>query len=100
VEYPDMPARKPTAARLELNQSNLGLFTEREQRNRWIGFGLSESVALTVLVLLTWFGFTHHFPDPTLKLLVFILLFVAAAFAVALPIVFIRNSPSRWQRER
>ena len=95
-----MPSPKPTALRLELNQSNLGLFTERERRNRLIGFGLSEVVALTALILLGWFGFTSHFPDPTLKLLVFILLFVAAAITIALPIVFIRNSPSRWQRER
>ena len=94
-----MPPRK-LAARLDWDPASVGLFTQRERRNRWIGFGLSEAAALTSLILLGWFGVTHRFPDPTLKLLVFILLFAAAAIAITLPIVFIRNDPSRWQRER
>jgi hypothetical protein len=93
-------ARKIAPRRAELAQSDLLLFTARERRNRWIGFGLSELAVLTALILLGHYGFTHHFPDPTIKLLVFILVFVAAAIAVALPIAFLRNDPKRWQRER
>ena len=91
-------ARKITATRLDLTQSDLALFTARERRNRWIGFGLSELAALAALITLSWFGFTYRFPDLTLKLLVFILVFAAAAIAVVLPIVFVRNDPARWQR--
>ncbi|HJT82248.1 MAG TPA: hypothetical protein VJ719_13715 [Chthoniobacterales bacterium] len=95
---PELSARKIAAARLELAQSDLSLFSARERRNRWIGFGLSEFAILTALILLGRYGFTHHFPDPTLKLLVFILILAAAAVAVALPIAFFRNDPKRWNR--
>jgi hypothetical protein len=91
-------AQKMTAARFDLNQPSFAVLTPRERRNRWIGFSLSEGAAVTSLVLLGHFGFTHHFPDPTLKLLVFMLTFAAAATAVALPILFIRNNPARWLR--
>jgi hypothetical protein len=94
----ELSARKIAAARQEIPQSDLFLFSARERRNRWIGFGLSELAVVTALILLGRFGFTHQFPDPTLKVLVFILLLAAAAIAVALPIAFFRNDPRRWQR--
>jgi hypothetical protein len=94
----EQPARKLPPPRLALAQSDLLAFTARERRNRWIGFGLSEIAVISALVLLGRFGFVHHFPDPTLKLLVFILIFTAAAVAVALPIAFFRNDPRRWAR--
>ena len=74
------------------------LATPGERRKRWIGFGLSETAAVAAVLLLGRFGFTHHFPDPTVKLLVFVLLFAATALCVALPIAFFRNDPARWQR--
>lgn len=92
-----MPPRKIAAGGYDAG-SDSGLFTAQERRNRWIGFGLSEAAALTSLILLTRFAFIHKFPDPTLKLLVGILAFVAAAIAISLPIAFIRNNPTRWQR--
>jgi len=94
----ELSARKIAAARLEQAPPDLFLGSARERRNRWIGFGLSELAVVTALILLGRFGFTHHFPDPTLKVLVFILLFAAAAVAIALPIAFFRNDPRRWQR--
>ncbi|MFL6514343.1 MAG: hypothetical protein ACJ8M1_04910 [Chthoniobacterales bacterium] len=96
----DLIGRRTAAARHQFAQTDLLLFTARARRNRWIGFGLSELAVLTALVLLGRFGFTHRFPDPTIKLLVFILIFVAAAVAVALPIAFFRNSPERWGRDQ
>jgi len=92
-----MPPRKIAASGFEA-ESDPGLFTAPERRNRWIGFGLSEAAALTSLILLGRFVLLHKFPDPTLKLLVFILFLAAAAIAVAIPIAFIRNNPTRWQR--
>jgi len=92
-----MPPRKIAAGGFEA-ESDPGLFTAPERRNRWIGFGLSEAAALTSLILLGRFVLLHKFPDPTLKLLVFILFLAAAAIAVAIPIAFIRNNPTRWQR--
>ena len=79
--------------------ADLLLFAARERRNRWIGFSLSEAAVVTALLLLGRFGFAHRFPDPTVKLLIFILIFAAAAVAVALPIAFFRNDPNRWQRD-
>jgi hypothetical protein len=96
----DLTGHRIAGARHQFAQTDLLLFTARERRNRWIGFGLSELAVLTALVLLGRFGFTHRFPDPTIKLLVFILIFVAAAVAVALPIAFFRNSPERWGRDQ
>ena len=93
-----MPPRRITAGRLDQPEDDAGLFTLRERRYRWIVFGLSEGAALTSLILLGQFALTHKFSDPTLKLLVFILAIAAAAISVALPIVFIRNNPTRWQR--
>ena len=93
----EMASRKIATTR-DRKAPDLALSMARERRNRWIGFGLSEVFSLTALGLLGWFALTHHFPDPTLKLLVFILLLAAAAIAVALPIAFIRNNPGRWQR--
>jgi hypothetical protein len=95
---PEAPSRKLPPARRHLAEADLWLFTARQRRNRWIGFGLSESAVLTALILLARFGFTHQFPDPTLKVLVFVLIFAAAAVAVALPIAFFRNDPRRWAR--
>jgi len=74
------------------------LFTARDARNRWIRFGLGEFGALTVFVLLLSYVLSHKFPDPTLKLLIFILMFAVGALAIALPIMFIRNHPAQWQR--
>ena len=94
-----MPARKITAGRLDVPPEDFsGLFTPRDRRNRWIGFGLSEAAALTALILLLNFALTHKFPDPTVRLLVFILAFAAAAVALALPIAFMRNNPKRWEQ--
>ncbi len=95
---PELSARKIAAARLEIAQSDLFSVDARQRRNRWIGFGLSELAILTALILLGRYGFTHHFPDPTLKMLVFILIFAAAAVAIALPVAFFRNDPQRWDR--
>ena len=96
MPQPELSARKIAAARLQLAQSDLFRFDARERRNRWIGFGLSELAVLTALILLGRYGFTHHFPDPTIKILVFILIFAAAAVAIALPVAFFRNDPKRW----
>ena len=74
------------------------LFTPRDARNRWIRFGLGEAGALAVFVLLLSFLLNHKFPDPTLKLLISILMFAVGALAIALPVMFIRNHPSQWQR--
>ena len=65
----------------------------------WDGALASIIAAIISLILLGYYGFTHHFPDPTLKLLVFILLFTAAAVAVGLPIAFLRNDPARWGKQ-
>jgi hypothetical protein len=91
----ELPVRKTTVA---MRYERDAVLTARERRNRWIGYGLSEVFSLTSLGLLSWFGLTHHFPDPTLKLLMFILLFASAAIAVLLPVIFMRNNPHRWQR--
>jgi hypothetical protein len=94
-----MPPRKITAGRLDKPMEDFGgLFTVRDRRNRWIGFSLSEAAALTALIVLVHLALTHKFSDPTLKLLVFILAIGAAAVAVALPIAFIRNNPTRWKQ--
>ena len=95
---PELSARKIAAARLELAQDDLFLPNAKERRNRLIGFGLCELAVVAALILLARFGFTHHFPDSTIKILVFILVFAAAGVAIALPIAFMRNDPRRWQR--
>ena len=74
------------------------LFTARDVRNRWIRFGLGEFGAVAVFVLLLTYVLNHKFPDPTLKVLIFILMLAVGALAIALPIMFIRNHPSQWQR--
>jgi hypothetical protein len=92
-----LDSRELAAATRNLPSGRVDL-TYSESRSRWIGFALSELAALTSVVLLGGYGFTHKFPDPTLKILVFILMFAAAAIAFALPIAFIRNNPNRWQK--
>jgi hypothetical protein len=99
VEHHNPTTRRVGAFRRDVAPPEFFMSSPRERRNRWIGFGLSEIAAMASLVLLGHFGFTHHFPDPTLKLLVFILLFGAATIAVALPIAFLRNDPARWGRQ-
>jgi hypothetical protein len=98
VERLEMPGRGAPSPRLPVVNADLMKFSARERRNRWIGFGSSEIAALTSVILLGHYEFTHHFPDPTLKLLIFILLLAAIAIAVALPIAFLRNDPARWER--
>jgi hypothetical protein len=98
LQRADLPGRNFGGARPNPPRANIMLIAPQERRNRWIGFGLSEAAAVTALILLSRFGFTHHFPDPTLKLLVFILIIAALGIAVALPIAFLRNNPARWQR--
>jgi hypothetical protein len=100
IERREPPTSQQLATmRREVINSDLLIFSAKERRNRWIGFGVGEFAVVAILILLGHFEFTHHFPDPTLKLLVFILLFAAAAVAVALPIAFLRNDPARWGRE-
>ena len=85
--------------RRDMVNSDLLIFSARQRRNRWIGFGVSEFAAVAAFILLGRYGFTHHFPDPTLKVLVFILWLAAAAIVAALPIAFLRNDPARWGRK-
>lgn len=100
TEQVPMPARKVSPSRRGIDRPDTLLFTARERRTRWIGFGLSEAATLASLILLGRYGFVHRFPDPTVKVLIFILILVAAAVAVALPIAFFRNDPARWRREQ
>jgi hypothetical protein len=99
MEHFATPPRRVMGARRGIDRPDTLLFTARERRNRWIGFGLSETATLVALILLGRFAFVHRFPDPTMKVLMFILVLVAAAVAVVIPIAFFRNDPSRWQRE-
>jgi hypothetical protein len=84
----------------ELARSEMELFAVTERRNRWIRFGLFESAALICVIVLTRLAFWHDFVDPTLLILVLILLVTAIVAAITLPVVFIRNSPERWQTRR
>jgi hypothetical protein len=81
----------------ELARAEMQLFAASERRNRWIRFTIFESAALICLIVLGRLAIWHHFVDPTLTILVVILLIAALATAVTLPIVFLRNSPERWQ---
>ena len=76
------------------------LFAATERRNRWIRFGLFELAALLCLIVLARLAIWHDFDDPTLTILVLILLVAAIVAAIMLPVVFIRNSPDRWETRR
>ena len=95
--YP--PAREIVLPATQPEPKESDLFSPQERRKRWIIYGGSELVVVTCLLLLGRYALFYQISDPTIKLLMVILVFVAAAVAVALPIFFVRNDPARWQRE-
>jgi hypothetical protein len=97
VPRPGNGPRKIAVPRAELAHPELHLFTANERRNRWIRFSLLQSLSLICLVALARLAIWHHFVDPTLKILVLILLLATLAAAVMVPMAFMRNSPDRWQ---
>ena len=100
VPRPGNGPRKIALPRAELAHPEVHLFTANERRNRWIRFSLLQSLSLVCLVALARLAIWHHFVDPTLKILVLILLLATLAAAVMVPVAFMRNSPDRWQTRR
>lgn len=97
---PDIAPRRIEKTRVVIARPELPLYRNSESRGRWIRFGLAEIVAVVCFFALLNFGITHHFSDPTLTILVDILIFAAAVAMIAVPIAFVRNNPARWQGQR
>jgi hypothetical protein len=80
--------------------AQIDLFPESERRGRWIRFIAGEIVALTALIVLLRIAWTQRFADRAIVALLLIMIGGAVAAVVTLPIIFARNNPARWVRDR
>jgi hypothetical protein len=97
---PEVAPRRIGKPRFAMARPGMPFSTREESRGHWIRFGLAEIAAIACFLALLYFGITHHFSDPTLTILVDILIFAAGVAMIVVPIAFIRNSPARWRRDQ
>jgi len=97
---PKSPVVKIAASRPGPFPAQIDLFPESERRGRWIRFIGGEIVGLACLIVLLRLAWTQQFADRAIVALLVIMITGAVAGVVTLPIIFVRNNPARWVRDR
>ena len=80
--------------------AHVPFFPDHGRRARKLRFAMAEGIAIAGLIALALVPILRPASDRVILVLVAIVMAGLLALAIALPIIFLRNDPSRWSRDR